>query len=253
MNSKPKPASGAFRPGGVTRTCRDLDAIAELPAPTMAGTREHALKLQAHSCFLTVPGQGVPRLQGHALQFTPKGSLPKGSCDQGLPPMPAFVGLWCVAALLGISAAGVVLSRWSWSFVPVYFASLLVCLAGLAAAFSHLSDGPAAGTLGLQIGLPGTGARFRLDPLAAFFLLVTNLGGALASLYALGYGRHEQSQRAGRCRSTRPISRESIWSCWPTTPSRFWSPGSSCRCRPGHWCCRTIATRRTSAPATCIS
>ena len=108
--------------------------------------------------------------------------------------MPAFVGLWCVAALLGISAAGVVLSRWSWSFVPVYFASLLVCLAGLAAAFWHLWMGLPPETLGLQIGLPGTGARFRLDPLAAFFLLVTNLGGALASLYALGYGRHEQSQ-----------------------------------------------------------
>ena len=108
--------------------------------------------------------------------------------------MPAFVGLWCVAALLGISAAGVVLGRWSWSFVPVYFASLLVCLAGLAAAFWHLWMGLPPETLGLEIGLPGTGARFRLDPLAAFFLLVTNLGGALASLYALGYGRHEQSQ-----------------------------------------------------------
>jgi hydrogenase-4 component B len=108
--------------------------------------------------------------------------------------MPAFVGLWCVAALLGISAVGVILGRWSWSFAPVYFASLVACLAGLAAAFWHLWMGLAPETLGLGIGLPGTGARFRLDPLAAYFLIVANLGGAMASLYALGYGRHETSQ-----------------------------------------------------------
>jgi hydrogenase-4 component B len=108
--------------------------------------------------------------------------------------MPAFVGLWCVAALLGISAAGVILGRWSWSFAPVYFASLVACLAGLAAAFWHLWTGLPPETLALEIGLPGTGARFRLDPLAACFLIVTNLGGAMASLYALGYGRHETSQ-----------------------------------------------------------
>jgi formate hydrogenlyase subunit 3/multisubunit Na+/H+ antiporter MnhD subunit len=108
--------------------------------------------------------------------------------------MPAFVGLWCVAALLGISAAGVILGRWSWSFAPVYFASLVACLAGLAAAFWHLWAGLPPETLSLDIGLPGTGARFRLDPLAAFFLIVANLGGAMASLCALGYGRHETSQ-----------------------------------------------------------
>ena len=108
--------------------------------------------------------------------------------------MPAFVGLWCVAALLGISAAAIVIGRWSWSFAPVYFASLVVCLAGLAAAFWHLWMGLPPETLSLGIGLPGTGARFRLDPLAAYFLIVANLGGAMASLYALGYGRHQTSQ-----------------------------------------------------------
>ena len=43
----------------------------------------------------------------------------------------------------------------------------------------------------LPLGLPWLGAHFRLDALAAFFLVVVNLGGAAASLYALGYGRHE--------------------------------------------------------------
>ncbi|MCK7475980.1 MAG: hypothetical protein MZV49_26350 [Rhodopseudomonas palustris] len=48
----------------------------------------------------------------------------------------------------------------------------------------------------LPIGLPWLGAHFRLDALSAFFLVVINLGGALASLYALGYGRHERAPRA---------------------------------------------------------
>jgi formate hydrogenlyase subunit 3/multisubunit Na+/H+ antiporter MnhD subunit len=108
--------------------------------------------------------------------------------------MPATVGLWCVAALLSISAAVVVLGRWSWGWAPVYFASLLTCLAGLAVAFWYLWTGQPPETVSLNIGLPGTGARFRLDPLAAYFLIVANLGGAMASLYALGYGRHETSQ-----------------------------------------------------------
>ena len=43
----------------------------------------------------------------------------------------------------------------------------------------------------LPLGLPWIGAHFRLDALSAFFLVVVNLGGAAASLYGLGYGRHE--------------------------------------------------------------
>ena len=44
----------------------------------------------------------------------------------------------------------------------------------------------------LPIGLPWIGANFRLDALSAFFAVVVNLGGAAASLYAIGYGRHER-------------------------------------------------------------
>jgi formate hydrogenlyase subunit 3/multisubunit Na+/H+ antiporter MnhD subunit len=45
----------------------------------------------------------------------------------------------------------------------------------------------------LPLGLPWLGAHFRLDALAAFFLVVVNLGGATASLFGLGYGRHEEA------------------------------------------------------------
>jgi formate hydrogenlyase subunit 3/multisubunit Na+/H+ antiporter MnhD subunit len=45
----------------------------------------------------------------------------------------------------------------------------------------------------LPFGLPWLGAHFALDPLAAFFLVVVNIGGATASLFAIGYGPHEDA------------------------------------------------------------
>ncbi len=105
----------------------------------------------------------------------------------------------------------------------------------LIAARSQLLIGGGRVSRVLPLGLPWLGAHFRLDALAAFFLVVVNLGGAAASLYALGYGRHEPAPqrvlpffpaflagmnlvRAGR--------RRLHASC---------SPGSSCRWRPGRW------------------
>ena len=41
--------------------------------------------------------------------------------------------------------------------------------------------------------MPWIGARFHIDALSAFFLVVVNLAAAAASLYALGYGRAESS------------------------------------------------------------
>ena len=47
-------------------------------------------------------------------------------------------------------------------------------------------------TITLPLGLPWIGANFRLDALSAFFLAVVNFGAVGASLFALGYGRHEE-------------------------------------------------------------
>src|SRR5690606_30669035 len=44
-------------------------------------------------------------------------------------------------------------------------------------------------------GLPWIGVHFVLDPLSAYFLLIANLGGALAGLYGIGYGMHEKEPR----------------------------------------------------------
>jgi len=106
--------------------------------------------------------------------------------------------LLCVAALLAVAAASVALAarrhdgasatRW------IYGATLAVSGFGFLVALTALLGAPGAPSrITLPLGLPWIGARFRVDALAAFFLMVVNLGGALASLYALGYGRHEET------------------------------------------------------------
>ena len=99
-----------------------------------------------------------------------------------------------VAALLATAILGIALGRRAVGRRLVYGIALIVCAAMAAIALVHLLD-PAAtpSEAWLPLGLPWQGAHFRLDALSAFFAFVTGLGGAVASLFALGYGRHEQS------------------------------------------------------------
>jgi formate hydrogenlyase subunit 3/multisubunit Na+/H+ antiporter MnhD subunit len=102
--------------------------------------------------------------------------------------------LWCSAVLLVTSVAAVAAVRHRYTTPFVYGVSL--CVTALALAFAGawlLGADPVPGRLTLPVGLPWLGTHFALDALAAFFLLVVNLGGATASLYGLGYGRHEES------------------------------------------------------------
>jgi formate hydrogenlyase subunit 3/multisubunit Na+/H+ antiporter MnhD subunit len=104
------------------------------------------------------------------------------------------MALWGVAVLLGTAVLGVLAQRAAWASRLVYGLCLIVCLLMLATAGQHLlfrAGAPQA--LSLPIGLPWSGAHFRLDALAAFFLVVVNLGGAGASLFAIGYGEHEHA------------------------------------------------------------
>ncbi|GAB4118476.1 MAG: hydrogenase 4 subunit B [Rhodothalassiaceae bacterium] len=74
----------------------------------------------------------------------------------------------------------------------VYGVCLAISAVALSSALLALSGPtPIAPTMTLPIGIPWIGAHFRMDGLAAFFLMIVNLGGAAASLYGLGYGRHE--------------------------------------------------------------
>ncbi len=99
--------------------------------------------------------------------------------------------LYGVAALLILAPIAVALAGSPGASSAVYGASLVVTLVLGVIALINLI-GPQTSTVILPLGLPWLGAHFRIDALSAFFLVVVNLGGAAASLYALGYGQHEE-------------------------------------------------------------
>jgi len=106
--------------------------------------------------------------------------------------MMALYALYGVTALLALAPIAVALSASSRASNAIYGASLIVTLAlGMIGLKGLFSD--AASTAVLPLGLPWLGAHFRIDTLSALFIVVVNLGGATASLFALGYGRHEKS------------------------------------------------------------
>jgi hydrogenase-4 component B len=97
------------------------------------------------------------------------------------------------ALLLAAGLLGAALGTRPKASTIVYSASLAATLVALGTALLHLVSGAPPSGFTLPLGLPWIGAHFRIDALAAFFLAVVNLGGAAASLYALGYGRRESS------------------------------------------------------------
>ncbi len=103
------------------------------------------------------------------------------------------ISLSCAAALLALGVFSILLAGNRSATNIIYTASLLLTLGLLANAILHLLADSAPETTILPLGLPWVGAHFRLDALAAAFLVVVNLGAAGASLYGLGYGRHEIS------------------------------------------------------------
>jgi formate hydrogenlyase subunit 3/multisubunit Na+/H+ antiporter MnhD subunit len=104
-------------------------------------------------------------------------------------------GLWCAGLLIAVSICAVPLGRVRAGTPIVYGGCLAISLAALAAAIVQLASGGTSAALRLPLGLPWLGSHFRVDALAAFFLIVVNLGGAAASLFAVGYGRHEEAPR----------------------------------------------------------
>src|SRR5512144_3059496 len=98
----------------------------------------------------------------------------------------ACIGILFLAGLVALGIARAPLSR-----AAVYGLSFAACAAILLSSFAALVGDGAAAALVLPLGVPWQGAHLRLDALAAFFLVVVNLGGAAASIYAIGYGRHE--------------------------------------------------------------
>ncbi len=104
---------------------------------------------------------------------------------------PVALILLCVGGLLLAAIAPFVFGTYRVGRLAVYGGSLVLCLTALFAALPDLLAGGSGASLILPVGLPWLGAHFRLDALADFFLIIVNLGGAAASLYGFGYGRHE--------------------------------------------------------------
>src|SRR5690349_11245185 len=103
------------------------------------------------------------------------------------------VALWGVFELMEEAAEALAAVAVKATGTFVYAVAFVVSAIALGAAVRAIVvDAGPAQIVRLPIGLPWLGAHFRLDPLAAAFLVVVNLGGATASLYGLGYGRHEE-------------------------------------------------------------
>lgn len=105
--------------------------------------------------------------------------------------LPLLLGLPLVLLAVGVYA--IAASRRPSGSRRVYGITLSLCVIALVLALVHLLAGREPATIALPLGLPWLGAHFRLDALAAFFLIVVDLGGAVASLFALGYGQHEHA------------------------------------------------------------
>src|SRR5271167_715638 len=106
--------------------------------------------------------------------------------------MPLVIALCCVAALFAASLLGLFAARARAGGTLVYGACAVISAIAFTAALVQLTaENSAPPSLVLPLGLPWLGAHFRVDSLSAFFLVVVNLGGGAASVFALGYGRHE--------------------------------------------------------------
>ena len=88
-----------------------------------------------------------------------------------------------------LALIGIITARFTAARILSYGGSFLLAiglmiegLQALTAPVQHLQ---------LPLGLPWIGTNFRLDALSGFFIILIGLGGAGASLFALGYGRHE--------------------------------------------------------------
>src|SRR5262245_29431759 len=109
--------------------------------------------------------------------------------------MVPFALAW-IAVLIATAVAGIIMGGSSRGRHAVYGATLIASLALLTnALIALLRPAEVPSEAVLPLGIPWLGAHFRLDALAAFFLAVVNLGAAAASLFAIGYGRHEPAPR----------------------------------------------------------
>jgi formate hydrogenlyase subunit 3/multisubunit Na+/H+ antiporter MnhD subunit len=105
--------------------------------------------------------------------------------------MTLMLALSCAAALLATAIVAVLIGRTTVANALIYGLSAAAALISLFAALKHLLGAAPAESMVLPLGIPWLGSHFRLDALSAFFLAVVDLGAITASVFAIGYGRHE--------------------------------------------------------------
>ncbi len=99
----------------------------------------------------------------------------------------------CIVILLALGPVGAAIARRGAGHLVVYpaagLASAVIALAAGALLLHPDAEPPSAI---LPVGLPWLEAHFRIDALAAYFLVVINLLAAIVAIFAIGYGRHEE-------------------------------------------------------------
>jgi formate hydrogenlyase subunit 3/multisubunit Na+/H+ antiporter MnhD subunit len=108
---------------------------------------------------------------------------------------PLLTVLSCIAALFALFAWSLVAVRAKSKGAHLYVLTVLVTLALAALGLATLLGAGAPRETVLPLGLPWLGAHFRLDALSSAFLVIINVAAAGASLFAVGYGRHERAPR----------------------------------------------------------
>jgi formate hydrogenlyase subunit 3/multisubunit Na+/H+ antiporter MnhD subunit len=99
----------------------------------------------------------------------------------------------CAAMLLALGPIAVLMVRSPAATRVIYAASLVTTAISLAAALIHLLAVRTPEAVAFPVGVAWLGAHLRLDALSAFFVVVVDLGAMTASLFALGYGEHEET------------------------------------------------------------
>lgn len=99
--------------------------------------------------------------------------------------------LTCTVFLLALAPLALAAGGGQATSRLIYAASLAASAVSFAASLVHLLGAAPPETVALPLGIPWLGAHFRIDALSAFFLAVVDLGAFGASLFALGYGKHE--------------------------------------------------------------
>jgi hydrogenase-4 component B len=101
--------------------------------------------------------------------------------------------LACAIVLLALAPCAVMMARSLARTRLIYGVCAAIMAISLAAALAHLLGSRPPQAFALPVGVPWLGAHLRLDALSAFFLVVLDLGGMTASVFALGYGKHESA------------------------------------------------------------